>query len=57
MTDTEILHVKIRDILRGADKEVYIKDDLAKTAPWFPFKSEERDADLHTVKWDGGNHG
>lgn len=39
-------------LLRPAGKEVYIKDDLAKAAPGIALAPEERDADLHTVRWE-----
>ena len=38
-------------ILRGAGKEIYVKEDLRRAAPSVFLTHEEMDADLHTVRW------
>lgn len=46
-------------MLRDAGKEIYVKDDLAAAASDIELTKEERDADIHTVRWNevSFNHG
>lgn len=45
------------DILRNAGKEIYVKDDLAAAAPDVKLTPDERNADLHTVRFHARRSG
>lgn len=45
------------DMLREAGKEIYVKDDLAAAAPDVKLTDEERDPDLHTVRFHARRSG
>lgn len=45
------------DMLRSAGKEIYVKDDLAAAAPDVELTPDERNADLHTVRFHARRSG